>query len=87
MESLKDIKAEEIDLSRMIITFVMATGEEIEILTTKEHGRAIVETLEKVCIHESEWYQNLDKRIDELEIKLDALEGNVTDDLSFRIAI
>ena len=77
LESMQFCEAKPVGRNRVLMKFINANGASIEVMTTTEWGEALHDALEKVCVNEAYWYSNMEKQIEELELRVEELEDQV----------
>ena len=81
LESMQFCEVKPVGRSRVLLKMIDRNGASIEIITSTEWGEALHDALEKVCVNEAYWYSNMEKQIEELEIRVEELEDQVDTDV------
>ena len=86
LENMKDVSVKNV-LGKCEIELINCTGEIIRIITTIQNGEAIHDGLEKITIAPEYWYENMQEEQDNLQIKVEELEEQLTSALCCEMII
>ena len=74
LENLKDCVTTELSKERCLITLIDMNGAKVEIITTKENGSFIYDSIEKVCVNQDYWYSEMERENERLQLRIERLE-------------